>query len=290
MVQYPELDRRPGMSGGSDLWGEGLGGRLLLDDYGLRLRNPLVRVWNGSEWVAKRLLSWGGSEWGDAPAYWWDGERWVSIVNESLTPTIRYNGYRFFDSVSSASLDVTDFDFGPSRKVIALSILGSATSTTSVSGVTVNGTAATSVVSVSGARFGAIFYVELTTASGTVTINFSAPAEAVFVSSASILSASSVVPVGSINNSSADLGVDPSLSRRITSAGSPVVFSAYHAGSVSAGTTSAWTGVDEQTDFFASARSAQFTDAAGSRLQTTVAATLTDSLVNRPMLIGAVWK
>lgn len=290
MLIYPELDRRPGLSGGSDLWDQGAAGRLLLDDYGLRLRNPLVRVWNGSEWVAKRLLSWGGSKWGDAPAYWWDGERWVSITNERRAPSIAYNGYRYFDSVSSTSLSVTDFDFGSSQKVIALSIMGSSSTESGVSGVSVNGVPATGVVGVSGFRYGAIFYIESSDASGTVTINFTSAVESAFVSSVSILDAAAAAPIGVINVSlGSGFGVNPSLSQSVTPTGSPVVFAAYNAGSVALGTTASWTGVEEKTDLFTSSRNAHFTDAAGPRLLTDIAATLTDSAVNRPMLIGAVW-
>lgn len=35
-----------------------------------------IKVWNGSQWIAKPMKVWDGSQWIQKPVKFWDGSQW----------------------------------------------------------------------------------------------------------------------------------------------------------------------------------------------------------------------
>ena len=53
-VPFPQFDRRPDVSGGADAWDDGLGGKLLLDDY-FPAAAPVETLYKGANWATYRV-------------------------------------------------------------------------------------------------------------------------------------------------------------------------------------------------------------------------------------------
>lgn len=60
---FPQFDLRPGISGGADVWDNGLAGELLSADYFGGPVPQVLKYWDGGAWVEKPLKRWNGSAW-----------------------------------------------------------------------------------------------------------------------------------------------------------------------------------------------------------------------------------
>ena len=81
-IDFPQYDND--LSGGADLWDEGLAGVLLTADYFTQAAPPSgggqIKVWNGSAWAVKPVKVWNGSAWVTKPIKRWSGSAWVATT------------------------------------------------------------------------------------------------------------------------------------------------------------------------------------------------------------------
>lgn len=66
-------------SGGSDIWDDGLVGKILTEDYFeiITANGQRVRVWFGSSWQDSIVSVWSGTAWISGTAKVWNGSGWV---------------------------------------------------------------------------------------------------------------------------------------------------------------------------------------------------------------------
>ena len=207
--------------------------------------------------------------------------------------SFNYNGYNEVNSPDTTSYTFPSVNFDQSgTKIVVAVIMGSSASLPSVSSVTIAGVSATLVTSQSGFRWGAVYYAVVSASSGDLVINFTDTPNYIYASTTSIYGYASDTPAQALENySNAETnGVSPTLSDVNNVSGNSLVIAAYHAGSVASSTSDTWTGVSEVSSFYFSARTAQYTEAVSIEASGTITATLSDGSVNRPILLGVVWK
>lgn len=214
--------------------------------------------------------------------------------------TFSHNGYQHIDSptLTSGTYTFSGQSFGASgSKVVAIyasgASVGVADSSVSCSIAGVSATVATSAYDAFHTRWNYLFFASVNNASGSVVLTFTGfTPNNIFISCASVFNASNITPTIALANTTKinNSGVAPALTLNTTHTVTGVVFAGYSAGGVSAGTTDTWTGISETTSFYLPARTTQYTDAVSLESAGTVSATLSDSAVNRPGLVLAVWK
>lgn len=70
-IPSPQRDLPRRLSGGADVWDNGLAGQLLSDEFFTApvVEPPgtgsLIKYWNGAAWVSKPLKRWNGAAWVD---------------------------------------------------------------------------------------------------------------------------------------------------------------------------------------------------------------------------------
>lgn len=79
-VPFAQYDNE--LSGGADVWDNGLAGIILSADYFQAPSGVIgrIKVWNGSAWVAKPVKVWNGSAWVTKPVKRWNGSIWVAAT------------------------------------------------------------------------------------------------------------------------------------------------------------------------------------------------------------------
>lgn len=67
------------LSGGADIWDDGLVGKILTDDYFeiITSNGQRVRVWTGTGWQDSVITVWDGTQWIPGVAKVWNGSAWV---------------------------------------------------------------------------------------------------------------------------------------------------------------------------------------------------------------------
>ena len=218
----------------------------------------------------------------------------------SGNPTITYNNYYTINKVSaSTTATFTSVDLGTaaSNRVVAVYFGSGQANQGIITDVTIQGITATLAVRAASNNQPAvnvIYYATVPTGTtGDVVVTYSTTwgvTSADYLSSVSMYDLASTTPITAATQNATD-GVSPSLSVTLTPSANAVLFAAYRAGAVAAGSTSSWTNATEQTDVLVV--NGGYTDATSSGLANsslTVSATNTDTVVNRPALVVATWR
>lgn len=84
-IPSPQRDLPRSLSGGADVWDNGLAGQLLSDDFFTApvVEPPgtgsLIKYWNGTAWVSKPLKRWNGTAWTVGTLKRWNGTAWITV-------------------------------------------------------------------------------------------------------------------------------------------------------------------------------------------------------------------
>lgn len=79
-IKDPQFDLPQYISGGADIWDEGLAGFILTSEFfDLAAVISRLKKWNGSSWESISLKSWNGSSWEIKPLKRWNGSSWEII-------------------------------------------------------------------------------------------------------------------------------------------------------------------------------------------------------------------
>lgn len=84
-VRNPQFDLPHDISGGADLWDDGLAGQLITADYFTSIPTPPtasgshLKAWTGSAWTLGELKRWDGTAWLGAQLQRWNGTSWISV-------------------------------------------------------------------------------------------------------------------------------------------------------------------------------------------------------------------
>lgn len=79
-IALPQTESPRDLSGGADIWDDGLVGQILSADYfTVSQTQSYIKYWNGSAWVLKPLKKWNGSAWVPALLKRWNGSSWVNV-------------------------------------------------------------------------------------------------------------------------------------------------------------------------------------------------------------------
>lgn len=218
----------------------------------------------------------------------------------SGNPTITYNNDYVINKVSaSTTATFTSVALGTAatNRVVAVYFGSGQVNNGIVTDVTIQGITATLAVraiATNSPSVNVIYYATVPTGTtGDVVVTYSTTWGATsiaYLSSVSMYDLSSTTPITASTQTAAD-GVSPSLSVTLTPSSGAVLFAAWRAGAVAAGSTSSWTNATEQTDLLSGGIAN--TDATSSGLANsslTVSATNTDTAVNRPALVVATWR
>lgn len=84
-ISDPQYDLPINISGGADIWDEGLAGTILTADYFDAATPPSVSgshlsAWDGDSWVLGELKYWDSTTWQPAILQRWSGDAWVPVL------------------------------------------------------------------------------------------------------------------------------------------------------------------------------------------------------------------